>query len=132
MDTQARFMELIVESAERIKSARSTEEAVTNAVHVYVTAALEIKRLEAVQKKAKDALAEIMVETGREKWETPAGAVQVSRSSVRTTWDTKALDTLIGDDPALASRLLPHRHETHVAGSMTIRAPGKQKEKEDG
>lgn len=132
MDIRAQFMDQLMESAERLKVARSTEEAVTNAIHVHVTAALQIKRLEAVQKKAKEALAEIMAETGAEKWETVAGTVRVNRPSIRTTWDTDALDVLIGDDPVLASRLLPHRRETHVAGAMTIRAPGKQKEEEDG
>lgn len=110
----------------------TAEEAVTNAIAAYNLAAEQIRLYEAAKVRAKNRLSEIMVETGRLRFETPAGSASISSPSIRTSWDTDALNALIADDPTLAGRILPYRRQTEVAGTLVVRAPGAQRERADG
>lgn len=99
----------------------NTEDALSDAITVYRTAASDIKELEALQARAKSIVTEIMQETGQTKSVTPAGTAQFTAPSVRVTWDGKALDALCASDATLAAILRPHRKETATSGTLTIK-----------
>lgn len=64
----------------------------------------------------------IMAETGITTYKTPAGDAYVPAPSTRVSYDAKALDALCASSDELARVLAPHRRETSVPGSLTIRA----------
>lgn len=74
-----------------------------------------------LQKAAKDMLTEVIVETGRTKWESDLGTAYIPAPGVTVRYDPKALDALCASDPELAAILAPHRKESERAGSLTIR-----------
>lgn len=74
-----------------------------------------------VNELARRALDGIMAETGITTYRTPAGDAYIPAPSTRVTYDTKALDALCASSPELARVLSPHRRETSVPGSLTIR-----------
>jgi len=99
----------------------NTEDALTDAITVYRGIAADIKELEATKDRAKQIVTEIMQETGQVKAITPAGTAQFTNNSIRVSWDAKALDALCASDDGLARLLTPHRKETAVLGSLTIK-----------
>lgn len=92
------------------------------AVGAYLLAAGYISRLEEMQAEAKALITEVFTETGQTDAVTSAGKVAVSAPSVSISYDAKAIDILLRDDPDLAMRLSPYRKETMRAGSMRITA----------
>ena len=99
----------------------NAEGALTDAITAYCTLGAVVKELEAEQAAAKIIITEIMQETGQMKAITPAGTAQFTSDSVRVSYDTKALDALRASDDTLARLLTPHRKETTVKGSLTIK-----------
>lgn len=97
------------------------EEAAAHAINIYRAAAAETASLKAIQDAAKAAIGDLIAETGRERWDTESGTAVLTSPSVRTTWDSKALDALCASNDELARLLAPHRRETMVAGSVTIK-----------
>jgi hypothetical protein len=98
-----------------------TEDALADAITVYRSIAADLKEWEAVQARAKRLVTEIMQETGQTKAVTTSGTAQFTADSVRTSYDTKALDALSASDEVLARILAPHRKETTAKGSLTIK-----------
>ena len=74
-----------------------------------------------MQARAKQIVAEIMQKTGQVKAITSAGTAQFTADSVRVSWDAKALDALCASSADLCGILVPHRKETTVKGSLTIK-----------
>lgn len=99
----------------------TAEDAAAHAIGIYRAAGDEAGRYKAIQDQAKAAIGDLIAETGLERWNTPAGVAVLTSPSVRTTWDAKALDALCASDSDLARVLAPHRRETMVAGSVTIK-----------
>jgi len=99
----------------------STEEAAAVAVDVYKAAKTAAAAYDAPQAQAKALISEIMAETGDLSITTPAGKAMVTAPGQRVSYDWKALDALCASSPDLARILSPHRKETQVAGSLTIR-----------
>lgn len=97
------------------------EEAAAVAIGIYRAAANQAAALKTVQDAAKAAIGDLIAETGRERWDTEAGIAVLTSPSVRTTWDAKALDALCKSSPQIAELLAPHRRETMVAGSVTVK-----------
>jgi protoporphyrinogen oxidase len=98
-----------------------SETALVNAITVYRELAARVKTIEAQQARAKETITEIMQETGQVKAITSAGTAQFTADSVRVSYDTKAIDALVASDDGLARLLTPHRKETAVKGSLTIK-----------
>ena len=98
-----------------------SETALTNAITVYRELAARVKTIEAQQARAKETITEIMQETGQVKAITAAGTAAFTADSVRVSYDTKALDAFSASDDSLARLLSPHRKETAVKGSLTIK-----------
>lgn len=101
--------------------ALDTERALEGAITSYRGFATVKKNIDVLQDAAKAIVIDIMRETGQVKAITPAGTVQFTAASVRVAYDTKALDALCASDDNVARLLLPHRKETQVAGSLTIK-----------
>lgn len=97
------------------------ETALTNAISVYRELGARVKTVEAQQARARETITEIMRETGQVKAITAAGTAQFTSDSVRVSYDTKALEALSASDDTLAHLLSPHRKETVVKGSLTIK-----------
>lgn len=74
-----------------------------------------------LQRRAKQALADIIVETGRTSWEGKLARCYVPAPGVTVTYDAKALDAVCASDLYLAEKLAPFRREIERAGSLTIR-----------
>lgn len=100
----------------------TTEQAVENAIAVYLAAGGQMDAYKEVQAAAKERLGEIMAETGQTKFATQAGRVAVTAPSVSVSYDRKALDALCASDPALAAKLAPHRKEAERPGTMRVSA----------
>ena len=101
-------------------SSETTDESLSKAVGAYLMAAKEIERFQALQAQAKLLISEIFLETGKTSAVTPSGNVTTSKASVTVTYDAKAIDILLRDDPALSSRLSPYRKVTERPGSLRI------------
>lgn len=97
------------------------ETALTNAITVYRELAARVKTIESQQTRAKQIVVEIMQETGQVKAITSAGTAQFTADSLRVSYDTKALDALCASSADLCGILLPHRKESAVKGSLTIK-----------
>jgi hypothetical protein len=74
-----------------------------------------------LQKRAKNILGDIIVETGRTSWEGQLARCYVPAPGKSVTYDAKALDALCASNSYLAEVLAPHRREIERAGSLTIR-----------
>lgn len=74
-----------------------------------------------IMKEAKETLSEIMAETGKTDFKTPAGRVMITKPGISVRYDTKALDRLMENNPEAAEMLTPYRIEKERAGTMTIR-----------
>lgn len=100
--------------------------AATDAVAVYLTAKSEgaaaAEPWDHAAAEAKALLNDIIAETGQTAYKTPVGDAYIPAPSTRVSYDAKALDALCASSPELARVLGPHRRETGVAGSLTIRA----------
>lgn len=99
----------------------NTEAAAAAAVDVYKAAKTFAAAYDEPQTKAKALINDIMLETGNYTINTPAGKAMVTAPSVRVAYDAKALDALCASSPDIARILEPHRKETMIAGSLTIR-----------
>lgn len=94
--------------------------AVVKAIQVYLAAKQAIERFVAVQERAKSLISDVMSKTGKDSFKTVAGNVAMSAASTTVSYDAKALDILLKDDPDLAVRLGQYRKESQRAGSMRI------------
>jgi hypothetical protein len=102
------------------KPMASTEDAIANAIAVYRDADARRKALADVQAQAKALIEEIIIETGQDKWETPAGKCQITKPGVTVRWNAKHLDALMASSDDLARILAPHRSETERPGTLRI------------
>jgi hypothetical protein len=98
-----------------------TETALTQAITVYRELGARVKTIEAQQVRAKQIVAEIMLETGQVKAQTPSGTAQFAANSERVSYDAKALDALCASSEELSRIIAPHRKWTIVKGSLTIK-----------
>jgi hypothetical protein len=97
------------------------EDAAAHAIGIYRAAAAVAAAMKVFQDGAKAAIGDLIAETGTERWDTEAGIAVLTSPSVRTSWDAKALDALCASDDTIARVLAPHRRETMVAGSVTVK-----------
>lgn len=96
--------------------------AVETAITVYLMAKAQADAANAIADAAKKLIADVMTETGETAYTTQAGKVAISSPSVNVSYDAKAIDILMADDPDLAMRLSPYRKESQRAGTMRITA----------
>jgi hypothetical protein len=96
------------------------EACIESAVAVYLAAATEIDRYEALQNEAKRLIGDVMTETGNTRYSTRAGVAAVTSPSTVASYDSKALDVLLRADADLALKLFPYRRETQRAGTLRI------------
>lgn len=89
-------------------------------ISLYGAATSEKKRWEQQAAKAKEMIAEIIIETGETRLTTKSGIASIIKPSLRIEYDWKKLDELCADNNELANLLLPHRKVTEVAGSLRI------------
>lgn len=99
-------------------------QAVEEAVTIYLELGAEIEALDVARAAAKQVIADVVIETGKERFETNAGMAYIANPSLRIGYDAKGIDALIENRPDLAEVLAPYRTEKMVAGSLTIRAKG--------
>jgi len=125
MDATIRQADLTLELDRLNAWEGSAEDAAAHAIGIYRAAGDEAGRFKAIQDRAKAAIGELIAETGNERWNTPAGVAVLTSPSVRVIWDAKALDALCASDDDLARVLAPHRRETMVAGSVTVKGGGR-------
>ena len=100
----------------------TAETTVEQHIAKYLSLAAEIKRLGAEQDELKTAIVAAMERIGVASLATAAGRVTVTEPTPTVSWDTKALDILYRDDPALAERFINFRKETYRAGTVRITA----------
>lgn len=120
-DTFHRMPDFDTELARLADWAGTPEEAAAHAIEIYRAAGNAATAMKTVQDAAKAAIGDLIAETGRERWDTEAGIAVLTSPSVRTSWDAKALDALCASDDTIARVLAPHRRETMVAGSVTVK-----------
>jgi hypothetical protein len=120
-DTFHRMPDFDTELARLADWTGTPEGAAAHAIGIYRAAANQAAAMKTVQDAAKAAIGDLIAETGRERWDTEAGIAVLTSPSVRTTWDAKALDALCKSSPQIAELLAPHRRETMVAGSVTVK-----------
>lgn len=120
-DTFHRLPDFDTELARLSEWDGTAEDAAAHAIGIYRAAASQAATMKTYQDAAKAAIGDLIAETGRERWDTEAGIAVLTSPSVRTTWDAKALDALCASDPTIARVLAPHRRETMVAGSVTVK-----------
>ncbi len=121
-DTYHRLPDFDTELARLAEWDGTADDAAAHAIGIYRAAANQAAAMKTVQDAAKAAIGDLIAETGRERWDTDAGIAVLTSPSVRTTWDGKALDALCASNDDLARLLTPHRRETMVAGSVTVKA----------
>ncbi len=80
----------------------------------------EMEALEAVVSTAKDRLRVLLSQRG-ENWKDDDGYVRLVADSVRTSYDTRALDELIISDPLRNGWLKDYRREFTVRGGVSVR-----------
>lgn len=120
-DTFHRMPDFDTELARLADWTGTPEEAAAHAIEIYRAAGNAATAMKTVQDAAKAAIGDLIAETGRERWETEAGTAVLTSPSVRMTWDSKALDALCKSSSQVDAMLAPHRRETMVAGSVTIK-----------
>ena len=81
------------------------QQAMERLVGIYRHAKSLQSALDEIGKEAKDRISDIMAETGQTDWNTQSGRCYVTRPSVRVTYDRKALDQLLANDPEIAEIL---------------------------
>lgn len=109
-------------SAHDMAPDNAAHEAISIVLDAKGCAALATKPWADVEAEARRVLDGVMAETGCTTYRTPSGDAYIPAPSTRVTYDTKALDALCASSPELARVLAPHRRETSVPGSLTIRA----------
>lgn len=97
------------------------DQAAEQAIALYRQLAQSVKELEALQKRVKQFLVDLITETGQTSWTTPAGKAYLPAPSIVIRYDTKALDQLLANHPEFHPILSPHRTEEERPGSLTIR-----------
>lgn len=102
-------------------------QAVAEALSIYLEMGDRIAELDVIRASAKLVVADVLAEIGADRLETPAGQCYITRPTVRTSYDTRGLDKLAAERPALAGVLALYRTEREIAGSLTIRANGNGK-----
>ena len=100
-------------------------QAVAEAMSVYLEMGERIAELDVIRASAKQVVSDVLAEIGTDRLETPAGQCYVTRPTVRTSYDVKGLDKLSAERPDLAGILALYRTEKEIAGTLTIRANGK-------
>lgn len=106
------------------KPVASTGEATNAALEVFTVAASIKSTLDALQKKAKEVLEDVMLETGEIKWESElATAIRVETAGA-VTYDRKALDVLCDADQYIAEKIGKYRKVGE--GNVTIRITPKK------
>lgn len=97
------------------------EQSVAAAIAVYKEAGDLQSIAEMYRKQAKAMITEVMEETACTDYKTAEGRAYVISPSQRVSYDAKALDVLCTASPDIASLLWPHRKESEVAGTLTIK-----------
>lgn len=115
-------LRLRLASAQNLAPDDAATEAIAVALDAKAAAEDAAKPYADVNAEARRVLDGIMAETGQTTYKTPAGEAYVPAPSTRITYDARALDALCASSPELARVLAPHRKETSVPGSLTIRA----------
>lgn len=94
--------------------------AVESAIAIYQQASSAADEYAAVKDAARQMIADVMAETGQTAYTTKAGKASMTAPGVSVSYDAKAIDILLRDDPDLAMRLTPYRKEVERAGSLRI------------
>jgi len=97
------------------------EESVNSFVEAFRAAGDVESYAKSLKDQAKAGIGEVMAETGTLRYDVQAGSAYVTKPSIRASYDTKALDALCASNADIARILAPHRKETEVAGSLTIK-----------
>lgn len=97
------------------------EQSVAAAIAVYKQAGDLQSMAETYRKQAKAMISDVMAETGSTDYKTAEGRAYVTSPSQRVSYDAKALDVLCTASPDIADLLWPHRKESEVAGTLTIK-----------
>lgn len=95
---------------------------VESAIAIYHAASAFADGYTIIKDAAKKLIADVMTETGQTKYNTAAGVAIVSAPSQTVSYDAKAIDILLRDDPDLALRLSPYRKVSERAGTLRITA----------
>lgn len=104
-----------------VSASPSTEVAADQIAGLYQEAADMIDALRSLQAECKEALGEIMVETGNTTIDTSTARVTISKPYTRVSYDTKGIEAKAKKNAAFAFAIAEFRKSTHVAGSMSIR-----------
>lgn len=96
-------------------------QAAEQAIALYKQLAQSIKEIEALQKRVKQVLTDLITETNQTTWATPAGKAYLPAPSIVVRYDTKELDQLLANRPELRQFIEPFRKEEERPGSLTIR-----------
>ena len=96
------------------------ESTVSDAITVYLAAKSMVDVYGKIADEAKRIIGDVMEETGETAYSTQAGKVSITSASTSVSYDAKAIDILMRDDPDLAMRLAPYRKESQRAGTMRI------------
>ena len=81
--------------------------AVESAIAIYRQATGMIDEYNDVRDAAKQRITSIMVETEQLTYDTKAGKASMTSPGVTVSYDAKAIDILLRDDPGLAMRVAP-------------------------
>jgi hypothetical protein len=99
-------------------------QAVEEAVSIYLELGDEIKAIDVARAAAKQVIADVVIETGKDRFDTDAGLAYIANPGLRIGYDAKGIEALIENRPDLAEVLAPYRSETMVAGGLVVRAKG--------
>ena len=97
------------------------EQSVAAAIAVYKEAGDLQSMAEMYRKQAKAMITEVMEETACTDYKTAEGVHTSSARASGLSYDAKALDVLCTASPDIANLLWPHRKESEVAGTLTIK-----------
>lgn len=114
-------LEKTIAGLEEPAAGATPDRVIDDAVTLYQEISGYKKVLDELQKKLKEIVGDVIMETGQMDWQTSNGRVYVPKPGVSVRYDPKALDILCESDPELKKRLAPHRKETERAGSLTIK-----------
>ena len=93
---------------------------IADAITVYLAAKSMVDVYGKIADEAKRIIGDVMEETGETAYSTQAGKVSITAASTSVSYDAKAIDILLRDDPDLAMRLAPYRKESQRAGTVRI------------
>lgn len=99
-------------------------ECARKAIDVYLAATGIADDYKALASQAKEIIAQIMLETGKDKYGFDSGSVSVTAPSKSVSYDAKGLDDLLLNHPELHELLWPYREEKVRDGSMRITRRG--------